>query len=242
MQKLKEYAINIPNSSKLESKVPVRVPIGSKTKSAEIKPSKEKKNAIPTIVAPVISVKGGGQKKEKVFKGKTKFDGLWESDLNKIAKSVPNYLGTFARDELKEVHPPKKESWGLIMNMSTRNDPSGGTHWVSIMNNANDKYCAYYDSLMDSKGHQKGENPPKDVMEQIKRMIKESDLDYIPKFKWNVAPDQYCNTQTCGFHAASVLIDTLNRGKSWADATGFNSIKGGENHIKQLANRFGFIL
>lgn len=222
MQKPKgDYHIKVPSINKEDYKAPVRIPVGGSA-------PKEK------------PLKGKGTKKEKEFKGKTNFGGLWENDLNKMSKAIPNYLGTYARDELKEVHPPKKESWGLIMNLSNRDQE--GTHWVSIMNNVKDKYAAYYDSLMDSKGHQEGKNPPPDIMEQIKRLIKESNLDYVPKFKWNTHPDQYSNTQTCGFHAMTVLLDTLSREKSWPEATGFLNIKDGEKHIEKVANKFGYIL
>jgi hypothetical protein len=57
-------------------------------------------------------------------------------------KSVQNYSGTFAKDNL----PPKMlKSNSAIINFDNTGYP--GTHWVAVFNDPNSEYVDYFDSF-----------------------------------------------------------------------------------------------
>ena len=65
-----------------------------------------------------------------------------ESEINKRLKNVPNYIGTYAVDELSEIKVSFFPCF-LIINLDSR--IGGGTHWVAVGIYANELYVC--DSL-----------------------------------------------------------------------------------------------
>ena len=166
--------------------------------------------------------------------------GLSTDEIDDMVKPILKdmYLGTLPADFNKFL--PKKLNggrFGFVMNT----DPSSkeGKHWVSvIIDLENDLSVEYFDSF--------GREPSKKFMKEIKKLIDKLKPHTYLKFKTSRVQVQDKNTQNCGFFAMKFLIDRLKNGMSFVDATGYkndivdDSVEG-ENKIKQLKNKFGYI-
>jgi hypothetical protein len=88
----------------------------------------------------------------------------------------------------------------------------------------------YYDSLA---------QPPSDQVEDDlqKLAMKVSPHQYI-RYKENGIRDQAITSNSCGYYAMKYLIDTLNRDKSFKQASGYSSIRKAEKEVENFAKRF----
>ena len=89
----------------------------------------------------------------KHTKAKTN-DEMDENKLNSALKSVPNYIGTFALDELDNLRISRLPCF-LVVNLDKRRNP--GTHWIAIAIYHNDVYvCDSLGTLLPSSSFPTG--------------------------------------------------------------------------------------
>ena len=157
--------------------------------------------------------------------------GQYDDQLNKmaLAKKVPNFLGTIASDEIIKLLPKIKPNskCSFIMNLSDSHEK--GTHWVSCVLNgtahAPDPHSImYFDSF--------GIVPSNKTLQQLKPLADKLDPNTIMKLKVNRVQHQTNDSSTCGFHALNFILDTVSRGQTFANASGFN------DHIKNESSKY----
>ena len=77
-----------------------------------------------------------------------------ENELNSVLKSVPNYIRTFALDELDNLRISRLPCF-LVVNLDNRGNP--GTHWIAIAIYHNDVYvCDSLGTLLPSSSFPSG--------------------------------------------------------------------------------------
>jgi hypothetical protein len=145
-------------------------------------------------------------------------DGLFDDQIETVMKKVPDFIGVWARDEIipelvPRVHPHTRVGW--IMNTDKHNQP--GSHWVAILADGRKNgshSIEYFDPLAD-------EMKP-DVQHALKQIADKIDPDMMMKLKVNHVKHQLDTTDTCGYHSMNFLIDRIQRGKSFPEASGFS--------------------
>ena len=151
-------------------------------------------------------------------------DALYESQLQEIIKKENLvYLPVIARDEIKDIEISKggKPTF-FVMNMSKRDDPDGGSHWVSVYM---DKYnLDYFDSF--------GKPPPADIKQNLIKLSNRSEVSVLRKFKTNRKVLQTEEQTDCGYRA-SFFIDEMLSGKTFGEATNIT-----ENEIENFKNKY----
>lgn len=115
-------------------------------------------------------------------------------DIDDILRNVPNYHGTFSRDQLPVKDSKKIGSW--VINMG--DSKSGGTHWVCLF--ANKKCMLYIDSF--------GLPPPEEVLTFMKRSKK--------AMVYNDTDFQRMNSASCGWFAMLFILE-LSKGNKFLD-------------------------
>ena len=114
----------------------------------------------------------------------------------------------------------KKKKIGIIINTDTSDGP--GEHWISLFCDLQNKTICFFDSV--------GSRPPKQVMNLIKKMIKQAKSMGIKlKLITNMHKKQYSMTE-CGVFSCYFLISRL-QGQS-CDAI-FKNKKVGDKLMKQ---------
>lgn len=120
----------------------------------------------------------------------------------------------------------------FIMNL----DPSdkSGSHWVAVILDNRDKYVGYYDSLC--------LHPSKQILKDLKELVKTMDPIHMFKFKFNTVQDQGRDSGKCGMYAMGFLHKILN-GMDFKRASGYfnKDWKHGESKIDRLMAGFGFL-
>jgi len=180
---------------------------------------------------------------ERSGEGHSSTKGLYDDQINEIMSKYPEYLGTIARDEIKTILPKiqPQSRVAFIMNLDKHNLP--GSHWVSVFADARpdgSQSIEYFDSY--------GREVPPDIQRDLKLVVDMLKPTTYLKFKNNKVVHQFDETNTCGFHAMSFLINRM-RGKSFADVTGWdNTIKlnNADESEKKIDNQrktgtFGFM-
>lgn len=149
--------------------------------------------------------------------GEKKDEGLSNIQIDKVMKKYKEYLGTIARDQIKPLIIPKvkpQSRGAFIMNT----DPSykEGKHWVAVFFDARPSgslSVEYYNSFADPI--------PADILKDLKLLVDKLKPSTYLKFKENKVKQQDDRTSNCGYFAMRFIIDRF-RGKSFAEATGYN--------------------
>jgi Ulp1 family protease len=140
------------------------------------------------------------------------------------------FKGVFSSDQLPELTKqvsPKDDIVAVILNT----DPSHkkGKHWVSLfIDTKNDKSVEYYDSF--------GEDPPKLIEKDLKKLIEKLDPSTYLKYKINRIVHQRTDSDTCGYHAMMFLVSRM-EGKPFKECSGYSDVMRGEKRAKQFANK-----
>ena len=167
--------------------------------------------------------------------GDGKNDGLFNDEINKMMKTIKNFKGTYALDQVQDIKINKSDPYfSFVMNTEPIKVPSG--HWVSWF--ITPTTIEYYDSF--------GEDPNSESLEKVFKLTNQ----YRPNNKYQVKINrikyQRNNTQNCGWFAMKFIKDR-STGKSFKDATGFKIIEDslkGEKEIKKFKSKvedFGYV-
>jgi hypothetical protein len=144
-------------------------------------------------------------------------DGIYGDQINKIMDVHKQFIGTVAVDELPSLLPyvHKNAPIAFIVNLDKHTQP--GSHWCSVyIDPVNSKSVEWFNSY--------GEAPPLDVLKGLKALIRKMDPAFYLTFKINRVVHQNEKSSNCGYFAMQFLLERM-RGKSFADATGFNDEK-----------------
>jgi len=158
---------------------------------------------------------------------------LDNTEIESIMKRYKGFKGVYPRDMLYKAVPlvePKSEG-GAIINLDKAGEP--GSHWCSIYWNAkNDKpSIEYFDSY--------GRPPPKEIIDDMKKIIQKLDSDKHMKYKENGIVNQHKDSVSCGYIAMKFLMDRM-RGIPFKKATGYG-IKKSEDNAEKMEKRFRYI-
>lgn len=168
--------------------------------------------------------------------------GLYDDQLNQIMSKYPDYLGTVAVDEIKTLLPKIQPQSRIAFIFNTDKASGKGVHWIAVYADAREggsNSIEYVDSF--------ASDPSPSVLKDlqlISQMLKSK--NYL-KLKVNKVVQQFDDTETCGWHCARFLIDRF-RGKTFAEATGFNPDKKIHGHeevaearAEKMAQHFNYV-
>ncbi len=178
-----------------------------------------------------------GEGKKKMLSGK----GISNFDIDDMLKPFPEYLGCVSSDELltrilPNIQPQSRGFWINNLSPST----SGGSHWVGFFVDARPEgsnSIEYSDSF--------GDPVPDSMRQDLQEIADKLDAQKYLKLKENtLVQRQDDNTPNCGFFAVKFVLDRM-RGKSFAEATGFDSnlidkSVDGEKDISKFKTQMGW--
>jgi len=184
---------------------------------------KEEKGNLNAFLADDKSPPGGKSDSE---------DGLYSDQIDKIMNKLKpkGYLGCVARDEIKglikKAQPGKPA--GFISNIDTSKQK--GSHWVAVYIDPKSS-LEYYDSF--------AEEMPKSMEPDVFKLADKIKTADFLKYKTNGVIQQDDKSANCGFFAMRFLIDRMDRGKSFVEATGYDKAiadksKENEKQIERL--------
>ena len=150
-------------------------------------------------------------------------ESLMEDDIKEIIKKNDHvYCPVIAHDELDKI---KVRSDGkptfFIMNLSNRNSPSHGTHWVSVWVDNYD--VCYFNSF--------GIPPDNKFKNLLIEYINKVEHPTLRKFKYNTKVTQDKDSSDCGYQCIK-FIENMLSGDSFKTATNFT-----EKDVKELIGR-----
>jgi hypothetical protein len=161
-------------------------------------------------------------------------NGLNTSDIKKMSKKIDGViLPVIASDELLELKKSlssKTKLYSFIMNLDPSDKP--GSHWVAVIIDNIDKYVGYYDSLCI--------HPTKQILKDIKQLVKSVDPVHMFKFKFNTVKDQSNSSGKCGMYAMGFLHNIMN-GMNFKKASGYMNHDYKEHSIDDMFKGFGYI-
>ena len=174
---------------------------------------------------------------KKVLSGK----GISNFDIDDMLKPFPEYLGCISSDELiskilPKIQPRSRGFW--INNLDT--SKQNGSHWVGFFVDARPEgsnSIEYFDSF--------GEPIPDRMRKDLQDIADKLDAQKYLKLKENtLVQRQDDDTPNCGFFAVKFVLDRM-RGKSFAEATGFDSnlideSVDGEKEISKFKTQMGW--
>ena len=183
------------------------------------------------------SSSSGGEGKKKMLSGK----GISNFDIDDMLKPFPEYLGCVSSDELltrilPNIQPQSRGFWINNLSPST----SGGSHWVGFFVDARPEgsnSIEYSDSF--------GDPVPDSMRQDLQEIADKLDAQKYLKLKENtLVQRQDDDTPNCGFFAVKFVLDRM-RGKSFAEATGFDSnlideSVDGEKEISKFKTQMGW--
>lgn len=163
--------------------------------------------------------------------------GVYDFEINKIMKSKPNYFkkgfkGCYSADQIKEIPVKKKDKIvSFIYNLDPKDKP--GSHWCAVyIDKNNDRSVEYYDPF--------GNQPPEIFLKDIRSLLEKIKPSTYLKLKINEVRQQRLNSTSCGFFSIKFLFDRYN-GKSFKNATKYDSILKNERGIDRIQKKFGFL-
>lgn len=241
---LGEYTLNDGNRRFLEDtlkRIPPSGRITSKTLSSVDKETidllwNEYSNSILTfnqkdIIAKYLSQTGFGLPTGDIDK-----NGLTTSHIEDMMKKYDHInLSVIASDEILELKKGLQKASNklkllpFIMNLDPSDKP--GSHWVAVVIDNRDKYVGYYDSLCI--------HPTKQILDDIKELVKMIDPVHMFKFKFNTVRDQSKHSGKCGMYSMQFLHNILN-GMSFKKASGYYD-RDYEDGEHKLMSGFGFL-
>lgn len=155
---------------------------------------------------------------------------LTTSDIDKIMKKYPSYLGTFARDEVKDLYKIVKPKKKAMFIFNTDTSDKEGKHWQAVfIDPVESKSVEFYDSFADPA--------PKSLLKDLKKIVDAMKPDTYFKFKENRIKQQSVNTANCGWFCIRFLIDR-SRGKPFPEASGFSEVAKNEKNIEKFKSKF----
>lgn len=161
-------------------------------------------------------------------------NGLNTSDIKKMSKKIDGVvLHVIASDEILELKKSlssKTKLYSFIMNLDPSDKP--GSHWVAVIIDNIDKYVGYYDSLCI--------HPTKQILKDIKQLVKSVDPVHFFKFKFNTVKDQSNSSGKCGMYAMGFLHNIMN-GMNFKKASGYMNHDYKEHSIDDMFKGFGYI-
>jgi hypothetical protein len=174
---------------------------------------------------------------KKVLSGK----GISNFDIDDMLKPFPEYLGCISSDELltrilPKIQPRSRGFW--INNLDT--SKQNGSHWVGFFVDARPEgsnSIEYSDSF--------GDPIPDRMRKDLQYIADKLDAQKYLKLKENtLVQRQDDDTPNCGFFAVKFVLDRM-RGKSFAEATGFDSnlideSVDGEKEISKFKTQMGW--
>lgn len=171
-----------------------------------------------------------GHKGHGEIKGEGIDDGLYNDEIEKIAKSKlkGHYVPVIPSDKINNLPnliKPKNKIFGAIINTNPSNSDGSGNdgykkgHWVSVIVDGRDdfKTIEFFDPLVKNK-------PSPELLGTLKHIAEE--IDPTKKFllKINRIRRQAKNSSACGVHALKFIEDRI-RGEPWSKATGYDHWK-----------------
>lgn len=182
------------------------------------------------------SMSGEGSRKSSK-KNEIDEKGLSTVQINEIMKPYrPTYLGCIGSDQISSLIPHVKPNSRVCFVMNTDPSTESGDHWCSILldnREGGDGSIEYYSSL----GVKDRRRITSRFLIDIVPLLQKINPRELPlKLKENLIPDQNATSSNCGFFATHFLIDRLSRGKSFAQATGYDKL--GETMIEMYKEHF----
>lgn len=116
-----------------------------------------------------------------------------ESEINKRLKSVANYLGTFALDELNEIKIVNFPSF-FVINLDNR-EYGDGKHWIALA--VYQKRLFICDSL---GGLLPDETFPTELIEFLNALLNKRKLEMTKQLQ----PDE---SDTCGYYCVTFILE-----------------------------------
>jgi hypothetical protein len=121
---------------------------------------------------------------------------LWETHIKQIMKKRNGiYCPVIASDEIHKIKMNNEKPTFFIMNLSTRDDSDGGSHWVSVYIDEHD--IDYFDSF--------GHPPTKQIKSDLFDLVNKDLTPSYRKFTYNHNREQDFKTKDCGWHAIRFL-------------------------------------
>jgi hypothetical protein len=155
---------------------------------------------------------------------------LSTSDIDKIMRKYPSYLGTFARDEVKNLYKVVKPKKKAMFIFNTDTSDKEGEHWQAVfIDPVESKSVEFYDSFADPA--------PKALLKDLKKIVDAMKPDTYFKFKENRIKQQSVTTANCGWFCIRFLIDR-SRGKPFPEASGFSEVSRNEKNIEKFKSKF----
>jgi len=151
--------------------------------------------------------------------------GLYSDEIDKVMKYLrpKGYVGCIAKDEIKDLKVKHGKPCGFVVNLDTTKQK--GSHWVAV-NIVPNSAVEYFDSF--------GAYPSKDMEQNIWDLAWKVLTTNYPKWKVNTVKKQDAKSSNCGFFAMQFLIDRMDRGKSFIEATGYDDSKRGEERVERF--------
>ena len=158
--------------------------------------------------------------------------GLREDKIDDILKNIPEFVGTYAMDEIKNVDFNKSKKPGkfaFIFNTDPRSEP--GTHWIGVYvdtrgdSSENSYSINYFDPL--------GDPPSVEFLEEMKTLIGRMKLPLYLKMKINRIRQQNAKTKNCGWFASKFVI-VMSKGTPFRVFTKYDNSKQGERRIEKF--------
>jgi hypothetical protein len=156
---------------------------------------------------------------------------LSTDEIDNMLKNTKGFIGTYPANFLKFLPKRLPKVFSFIMNTDPSNKP--GEHWVAIRVDTRDENVVeYYDSF--------GEEPSKNFMKQLKKLINTLDVPIYLKLKINRIKDQNTNTNSCGWFAMNFIINR-NLGKPFRECSGYDDSVAGEDNVEKMKSKFGYV-
>ena len=169
-------------------------------------------------------------------------EGLYDDQIDKVMSRYKDFKGTIMHNEIKNILPDIKPHSRVAFIINSDPSTKEGKHWQAIYIDARNgsessNSIEWYDSF--------GLPMPKDLLHDIKLIIKCLKPANLLKFKENRVIQQSDKSTNCGYLAMNFLINRF-RNKSFADATGYddkmkiNLISKNEKEIEKLKDQAPF--
>lgn len=162
--------------------------------------------------------------------------GLWDREIEAFMGSfnLPGWKGVIMLDQIEDtdLNPRAKfNSW--ITNTLRSDSKEREGHWVALLYSRDDASYEIYDPLAELGLDDSKET--NDLLGQIKSLIKSKRLPSLVKIKANGVRSQSQTSDTCGFFAMKFILDRVKGGKSFKEASRYQSaVKRGEGEIKKF--------
>ena len=145
-------------------------------------------------------------------------EGLYNDQIDKVMSRYKDFKGTIMHNEIKNILPDIKPHSRVAFIINSDPSTKEGKHWQCVYIDARDgpessNSIEWYDSF--------GNPMPKDLLHDIKLIVKCLKPTNLLKFKENSIVHQSDDSSNCGMFCMKFLVDRF-RNKSFAEATNYN--------------------